>query len=68
MTYDDITRREAKKLIALGMYETIAEAWEEAEAICKETDAYEAVEEYNRLQEEDDDDYNDYNEHGYDKD
>ncbi len=28
MTYDDITRREAKKLIALGMYETIAEAWE----------------------------------------
>ena len=47
------------------MYETIAEAWEEAEAICKETDAYEAVEEYNRLQEEDDDDYN---EHGYDKD
>ena len=35
-----ITRREAEKLVAMGNYDTVHEAWSEAEAICEESDAY----------------------------
>lgn len=48
MNKDDITRREAQKMVNMGVYETVEEAWSEAEEICYQSDAYEIVEDYKR--------------------
>lgn len=44
MNRDDITRREARKMVSMGMYDTVEEAWAEAEAVCEDSDSYEILE------------------------
>ncbi len=42
MSRNNITAREAQRLVSLGVYDDIDDAWEEAKAICEQSDRYEA--------------------------
>lgn len=40
MTRYDIIMREAQRLVRMGTYDDVEEAWSEAEAICEESDSF----------------------------
>ena len=49
MTENDIIYEEAESLVQQGVYDNVGDAWDEARAICLDSDAFE------RLWEEDED-------------
>lgn len=40
---DEITREEARKLVRLGLYRSVAEAWNEATILCEAGDKYDVL-------------------------
>lgn len=40
---DEITREEARKLVRLGLYRSVAEAWNEATILCEAGEKYDVL-------------------------
>ena len=54
MTLTDIIYEEAENLVSKGVFDSIDDAWEEAHAICLDSDAFE------KLLDDDDDEHEDF--------
>ena len=40
MSRNSVIEKEAENLVGLGIFEDVDDAWEEAEAICEDSDAF----------------------------